>query len=138
MNLKHIPFAKLLGLTEGQGDFLFELTDDINYTNHLGTVAAAAQFSLAEFASGQWLLNTFPEIAPNVIPMLRKSEVKFKKPAYGRIRAKANVSKETQDEFLYIFNLHKRALIKIYIVLVNDNNEEVMNGVYEWFIQLKK
>ena len=138
MNLKHIPFAKLLGLTEGQGDFLFELTDDINYTNHLGTVAAAAQFSLAEFASGQWLLNTFPEIAPNVIPMLRKSEVKFKKPAHGRIRAKANVSKETQDEFLYIFNLHKRALIKIYIVLVNDNNEEVMNGVYEWFIQLKK
>ena len=138
MNLKHIPFAKLLGLTDGQGDFLFELTDDINYTNHLGTVAAAAQFSLAEFASGQWLLNTFPEIAPNVIPMLRKSEVKFKKPAHGRIRAKANVSQETQDEFLHIFNLHKRALIKIYIVLVNDNNEEVMNGVYEWFIQLKK
>lgn len=138
MNLKDIPFAKLLGLANGQGEFLFELTDDITYTNHLGTVAAAAQFSLAEFTSGQWLLNTFPDIAPNVIPMLRKSEVKFKKPAYGKIRAKAIVSKETQNEFLHVITLHKRALIKIYIVLVNDNNEEVMNGVYEWFIQLKK
>ena len=138
MNLKDIPFAKLLGLTDGQGEFLFELTDDITYTNHLGTVAAAAQFSLAEFTSGQWLLNTFPEIVPNVIPMLRKSEVKFKKPAYGRIRAKANVNKETQEEFLHVFKQNKRALIKINIILMNDGNEEVMNGVYEWFIQLKK
>ena len=138
MNLKDIPFAKLLELKESQGEFLFELIDDTTYTNHLGTVAAAAQFSLAEFTSGQWLLNTFPNIAPNVIPMLRKSEVKFKKPAYGRIRAKANVNRETQEEFLHVFNNHERGLIKINIVLVNDNNEEVMNGLYEWFIQLKK
>ena len=137
MNLKDIPFAKLLGLANGQGEFLFELTDDITYTNHLGTVAAAAQFSLAEFTSGQWLLNTFPDIAPNVIPMLRKSEVKFKKPAYGRIRAKANVNRETQEEFLHVFNQNKRALIKIEIDIVNDTSEKVMTGIYEWFIQLK-
>jgi acyl-coenzyme A thioesterase PaaI-like protein len=137
MNLKDIPFARLIGLTEGQEEFLFELTDDITYTNHLGTVAAAAQFSLAEFASGQWLINTFPDIAPNVIPMLRKSEVKFKKPAYGRIRAKANVNRETQEEFLHVFNQNKRALIKIEIDIVNDTSEKVMTGIYEWFIQLK-
>lgn len=137
MNLKDIPFAKLIGITEGHEEFLFELTDDITYTNHLGTVAAAAQFSLAEFASGQWLLNTFPEIAHNVIPMLRKSEVKFKKPAFGRVRAKAKVNRETKEEFIRVFNQNKRALIKIEIDVVNDSNEKVMTGIYEWFIQLK-
>jgi hypothetical protein len=37
-----------------------------------------------------------------------------------------------------VFKQNKRALIKINIILMNDGNEEVMNGVYEWFIQLKK
>jgi acyl-coenzyme A thioesterase PaaI-like protein len=137
MNLKDIPFARLIGLTEGQEGFLFELTDDITYTNHLGTVAAAAQFSLAEFASGQWLLNAFPDIAPNVIPMLRKSEVKFKKPAHGKIRAKAHVDEITQQTFIQELNQYNRALIKIEINIVNDTNEKVMSGIYEWFIQLK-
>jgi hypothetical protein len=137
MNLKDIPFAKLIGLTEGQGEFLFELTDDQIYTNHLGTVAAAAQFSLAEFASGQWLINSFPDIAPNVIPMLRKSEVKFKKPAHGKIRAKAKVDHISQQTFLQDLNQFNRALIKIEIDIVIDTNEIVMTGIYEWFIQLK-
>jgi hypothetical protein len=137
MNLKDIPFAKAIGLTESKEEFLFELTDDIVYTNHLGSVAAAAQFSLAEFTSGQWLLNTFPEIAPNVIPMLRKSEVKFKKPAHGKIRAKAHVEEIAQQTFLHELNQYNRALIKIEIDIVNDSNEKVMTGIYEWFIQLK-
>ena len=68
MNLKEIPFAKLLDVSDSTSGFLFELSDDEKYTNHLGTVAAAAQFSLAEFASGQWMINSFPDIATQVIP----------------------------------------------------------------------
>ncbi|MBP9689667.1 MAG: YiiD C-terminal domain-containing protein [Bacteroidia bacterium] len=137
MNLKDIPFAKTIGLTESNGEYLFELADDVGYTNHLGSVAAAAQFSLAEFTSGQWLLNSFSEIALNVVPMLRKSQVKFKKPAHGRIRAKANVDLFAQEVFLQELNQHKRALITIHVDIVNDNNEKVMTGIYEWFIQQK-
>ena len=78
-NLTQIPFAQLIKLQNSQGEYLFELANETIYTNHLGTVAAAAQFSLAEFASGQWLLNNFTDLADNTIPMLRKSEVKFKR-----------------------------------------------------------
>jgi acyl-coenzyme A thioesterase PaaI-like protein len=137
MNLKDIPFAKLLDISESNSEFLFELSDDEKYTNHLGTVAAAAQFSLAEFASGQWMLNSFPDIAPQVIPVLRKSEVKFRKPAIGRVRARAIVNDDTRQLFISELLLRKRALLKVLIELVNDDLEVVMSGTYEWFIQLQ-
>jgi acyl-coenzyme A thioesterase PaaI-like protein len=137
MNLKDIPFAKLLAVSDSTSEFLFELQDDEKYTNHLGTVAAAAQFSLAEFASGQWMINTFPEYASQVIPVLRKSEVKFKKPALGRVRARAIVDEDIRHLFITELTQRKRALVTILIELVNDDLEVVMSGTYEWFIQLK-
>lgn len=137
MNLKEIPFAKLLAISDSTSEFLFELSDDEKYTNHLGTVAAAAQFSLAEFASGQWLIHAFPEYATQVIPVLRKSEVKFRKPAMGRVRARAIVNDESRDQFLTDLTQRKRALVTIVIELVNDDLEIVMSGTYEWFIQLQ-
>lgn len=137
MNLKDIPFAKVLGVADSGEGFLFELANDEKYTNHLGTVAAAAQFSLAEFASGQWMINEFPDLAQQVIPVLRKSEVKFKKPAYGKVRAKASVPDEIKQKFITELTERKRALLDISVVVVNDNNEIVMHGTYEWFIQLK-
>jgi acyl-coenzyme A thioesterase PaaI-like protein len=137
MNLKDIPFAKLLDISESNSEFLFELSDDEKYTNHLGTVAAAAQFSLAEFASGQWMLNSFPDIATQVIPVLRKSDVKFRKPAIGRVRARAIVNEETRHQFISELMQRNRALLKVLIELVNDDSEVVMSGTYEWFIQLQ-
>ncbi len=137
MNLKEIPFAKLLAVSDSTSGFLFELSDNEKYTNHLGTVAAAAQFSLAEFASGQWLIHAFPEYATQVIPVLRKSEVKFRKPAIGRVRARAIVNEDTRDLFITELTQRKRALVTIVIELVNDDLEIVMSGTYEWFIQLK-
>jgi acyl-coenzyme A thioesterase PaaI-like protein len=137
MNLKDIPFAKLLDISESHSEFLFELSDNEKYTNHLGTVAAAAQFSLAEFASGQWMINAFPNLATQVIPVLRKSEVKFKKPAIGRVRARAIVSEETRNQFIDELTKRKRALVTVLIEIVNDDLEIVMSGTYEWFIQLK-
>jgi acyl-coenzyme A thioesterase PaaI-like protein len=113
------------------------LSDDEKYTNHLGTVAAAAQFSLAEFASGQWMLNSFPDIATQVIPVLRKSDVKFRKPAIGRVRARAIVNEETRNQFISELMQRNRALLKVLIELVNDDSEVVMSGTYEWFIQLQ-
>jgi acyl-coenzyme A thioesterase PaaI-like protein len=137
MNLKDIPFAKLLDISESNSEFLFELSDDEKYTNHLGTVAAAAQFSLAEFASGQWMLNSFPDIATQVIPVLRKSDVKFRKPAIGRVRARAIVNEDTRHQFISELMQRNRALLKVLIELVNDDSEVVMSGTYEWFIQLQ-
>jgi acyl-coenzyme A thioesterase PaaI-like protein len=136
MNLKDIPFAGMIRLSEAEGEYTFALDDDIAYTNHLGTVAAAAQFSLAEFTSGQWLLDTFPDLAQQAIPMLRKSSVKFKTPGKGRVRAKVQVSETTALEVRKQLTEKKRALCEIEVVVVNDEEKVIMIGIFEWFITL--
>lgn len=136
-NLTQIPFAQLIKLQNSQGEYLFELANETIYTNHLGTVAAAAQFSLAEFASGQWLLNNFTDLADNTIPMLRKSEVKFKTPGYGKIRAKASVADDLKQQTLNQLMQTKRALINIFVEVVDEQDKLIMQGHFEWYLQLK-
>lgn len=137
MNLTQIPFAKMIRLQEAEGDYTFCLPAHADYTNHLGTVAAAAQFSLAEFATGQWLLDTFPDLAEHVIPMLRTSEVKFKLPAKGRVRAKVIVPQESIAQVRNDLQMKKRALCSIPVQVINEEGQVVMNGNFEWILMLK-
>ena len=137
MNLTSIPFAKLIRLQEGEGDYLFCLAAHQDYTNHLGTVAAAAQFSLAEFASGQWLLYTFPDMAEQVVPMLRNSQVKFNQATTGRICAKVNVSKETELQVAAELKQLKRSKCTIPVKVMNDQGHVVMTGHFEWILMIK-
>ena len=137
MQLTTIPFAQMIRLQEGDGKYTFCLPAHSDYTNHLGTVAAAAQFSLAEFATGQWLLDTFPELAEQVIPMLRTSSVKFKQPAIGRVRAQVYASTEVADAVRTDLMQRKRALCSIPVKVVNDEEEVVMSGTFDWFLAMK-
>ncbi|TAE86869.1 MAG: DUF4442 domain-containing protein [Bacteroidetes bacterium] len=136
MNLKNIPFAEMIKLAEADGGYTFALNNEVAYTNHLGTVAAAAQFSLAEFTSGQWLLDTFPDLAQQAIPMLRKSSVKFKTPGKGRVRAKVQMSDTIAASVRKQLTEKKRALCEIEVVVVDDNEQIIMAGNFEWFIAL--
>ncbi len=137
MNLTSIPFAQMIRLQKGEGDYLFCLPAHQDYTNHLGTVAAAAQFSLAEFASGQWLLNTFPEWAEQVVPMLRNSQVKFNQATTGSIYAKVNVSKETELQVALELKQLKRSKCTIPVKVMNDQGHIVMSGNFEWILLMK-
>lgn len=137
MRLTSIPFAQMIRLQEGEGSYTLCLPAHAEYTNHLGTVAAAAQFSLAEFASGQWLLDTFPDLAEQVIPMLRTSAVKFKQPAIGKLRAQVIVSPEVEASVRTALIERKRTLCSILVNVVNDQDDVVMSGTYDWFLVMK-
>ena len=138
MNLHEIPFARLLKLEPGHDDqSILALPDSPEYLNHLGTVAAAAQFSLAEFTSGQWLLNTFPEWADKVIPVLRRSDVKFRKPAHGEIRATVPLANDAIPDLPGQLQNAKRALILVPVQLHDTAGQLVMEGNYEWFLALR-
>lgn len=136
MNLKNIPFAEMIKLANADGLYTFALNDEVAYTNHLGTVAAAAQFSLAEFTSGQWLLDTFPDLSQQAIPMLRKSSVKFKTPGKGRMRARVKATEPNATEVRKQLLEKKHALCAIEVVVVDDNEQITMTGNFEWFIAL--
>lgn len=137
MQLTNIPFARLIKLKHSQSCYVFELSALDEYTNHLGTVAAAAQFSLAEFTSGHWLLDTFPDLQHSIIPMLRKSDVKFKKPASGRIRARAIADEKMIEQIRNELSIRHRTICHIHVDVVNDDEEVVMSGNFEWFLQRK-
>ena len=53
MEVTNIPFAKTIGLKRN-GSGILELGFEDGLMNHVRTVAAAAQFSLAELASGEF------------------------------------------------------------------------------------
>lgn len=135
MKLHEIPFARLLALEPGEEEAcILALPDAPQYLNHLGTVAAAAQFSLAEFTSGQWLLNTYPEWADRVVPVLRRSEVRFRKPAQGRLSASVPTTPAAQPDLAQELETRGRALISIPVQVHDEQGVLVMEGSYEWFL----
>jgi len=80
MNVIEIPFVKKTGITKNEkGELELPFTTDTH--NHLETMHASAQFTLAETASGEFLQTLLPDLVGKVIPVLREAKVKFKKPA---------------------------------------------------------
>ena len=79
-----IPFNRQLGLVEAEDPkALLELPEGPQFLNHIGTIHAGALLSLADAASGEFLLRQFGAQS-GFIPVVRRLESKFRKPANGR------------------------------------------------------
>ena len=96
MNVLEIPFVKKVGISRNNNNL--ELAFTIDTHNHLETIHASAQFTLAETASGEYLQSLFPELAGKVIPILRDASVKFKKPAVKNIIAYPSITDELKEK----------------------------------------
>ena len=85
MDILSIPFHRLLNIERNLNDdeFIFQIEERPELHNHLGTFHACAQLSLAEATAGEYLQQQFPEIKDEVIPVIRKTEVKYAMPAKG-------------------------------------------------------
>lgn len=139
MHSEEIPFNKFVGLKVSEKvGVLLELPGDEQYCNHLGTVHASAQFALAEASSGEFLLITFPDLVDTTIPVVRDVEVKFRKPAYGKLYAKAECPKEEIDNLRA--QLEKRGFVRLQVkVYVIDEKEViVMKAKVDWVIQKRE
>ena len=134
MNVAEIPFNRYLGIADNAEGSL-ELPQSGDLRNHLGTVHASAQFSLAEAASGAFLQKRFPELEGKVVPMVRTSEIKFKKPANGTLRALASVSDEAADSFMGQFDKKGRGLISVSVDIQDTEGTVTATAKYDWFVQ---
>ena len=80
-----LPFNSFLGIeTASEEPQLLRLPAGAQYLNHLGTVHASAQLALAEASSGEFLLRALGSAA-GIVPVVRRLESKFRKPANGVI-----------------------------------------------------
>lgn len=91
--------------------------------------------TLAETASGECLLQTFPDLANSVIPLLREAKVKFRKPAEGPLTAQPSIEPSMREAFEQQFHKKGRGLVTVCVEVRNAEGEATCTGEYEWFVQ---
>jgi hypothetical protein len=70
----------------------------------------------------------------DIIPVVRNVEIKYRKPAVGKVFSKAKFQNTGKDEVLEFLNQGGRALLKLEVSLFDDENNSVMQSVFEWFL----
>jgi acyl-coenzyme A thioesterase PaaI-like protein len=135
MDITQVPFNRLIGLEAADADrgLLVGLPENLQYTNHLGTVHAGALLAVAEAGSGAFLLQQFGEQA-GVVPVVRRIEAKFRQPALGRVAARAVVPPEEVARWSGELTAKGRVLAAIPVEVVDAAGVVVMSAVVEWFI----
>jgi len=130
-----LPFNRFLGLEPAAPDsgFLVSLPGLPQYTNHLGTVHASALLAVAEAGSGELLLRHFVDVS-GYVPVVRRLEAKFRKPAASRISARASVAAGEFERLKRDLELKGRAQISVDVEVVDEGGVVVLDAVVEWFI----
>ena len=133
MKASDIPFAKYVGINEDNGTLSLDFKD--NLLNHVKTIHASAQFTLAETDSGIYLQKLFPEFKGKVVPLLREAKIKYKKPALETITAHSSVSQEEIEKFKNIFDKKKRGTITVTVDIKDINQVITSQATFTWFVQ---
>jgi hypothetical protein len=76
MNITEVPFVKKVGIHKA-ADGESELPFSSDVQNHLQTICAGAQYTLAESSSAELLQSLFPELVGKVIPVIRETKIKY-------------------------------------------------------------
>lgn len=113
------------------------LEDRNELKNHLNTVHASAQLALAEASGGEFLLAQFNEIKNQVIPVIRRTEVKYHKPGNGTLFTKCEFLDGDSNLFLKLFCKNNRVIVKVKVTVFNDLEKLITTAIFEWFITKK-
>ena len=132
MDVTELPFNKLIGLKLDDGCVAIEPLG--HHANHVGTVHATVIYGAAEAASGQCLVQKFPDLAATGFIVLRGSTVKYRRPASldAPLMAKGDVTKDAADKFRSQFESRGRSAIAVSVV-VTQASVEVFTGTFSWF-----
>jgi hypothetical protein len=134
INVLEIPFNSFIGIRKSsEPSEIFQLPAGNQYLNHLQTVHASAQIALAEASSGEFLLRAMGSSA-GYVPVVRRIESKFRKPAKGAIRAKSLTPPEALDQLRRDLAAKGRATIRVEIELYDESDNHTLSAGIEWFI----
>jgi acyl-coenzyme A thioesterase PaaI-like protein len=135
MKILEIPFHQHLSLIPSEkSEYIFQLKEKPEHLNHLGTIHACVQLTLAEASSGEFLRLQFQEIQDQLIPVVRKTEAKYQRPAQGILRAKASFIEHEKEEYIRILNEKKRVIIPVRVEIIDENDVKNLTVVFDWFI----
>jgi acyl-coenzyme A thioesterase PaaI-like protein len=133
VSIESIPFVQHVGVVQADNNLCLEPQPHLH--NHLNTLHASAQFALAETSSGALLQELFPELAGNVIPVLRDSQMKFRKPATTKVTAYPAVEPPAREKFQAQFARKGRAIIPVKVDVKDNDGNVTATATFVWFIQ---
>ena len=133
-SVTELPFNSFLGIeATSEAAQLLRLPAGAQYLNHLGTVHASAQLALAEASSGEFLLRALGSIA-GVVPIVRRLEAKFRKPANGAITSRVTTPQDALDQFRAELAAKGRGLISVTVELHDESGAHTLSATVEWFM----
>ncbi len=133
MEVTKLPYNKFLGL-EIHGDAGLALPDDSRYTNHLGTVHAGALCSLPAAGSGQFLLECVDGEPNAVVAVLRRADIKSKRPGRGRVLSRCQCAPDELEALQESLASRGRAGVTVQVELVDADDSVVALSDFHWLI----
>ena len=135
MDVTQLPFNRLIGLELADSDSggLVRLPDGPQYKNHLGTVHAGALLAVAEAGTGAFLSQQFGD-STEFVPVVRKVEMKFRRPASGAVYARCKVQPDAVIRWSDELATRGRVSAEISVEVVDATGVAAAAGVVEWFI----
>jgi len=135
MDVTQLPFNRLIGLELAAADsgLLVGLPDGPQYTNHLGTVHASALVAVAEAGSGAFLVRHLGTRV-GLVPVVRRLESKFRKPASGGVWARAAVAPDEVARWSAELASRGRVSATVPVEVVDTAGSVVLSTVVYWFI----
>ena len=137
MHVTDLGINKALGMQlalPGNGHIL-EMPETPLLLNHVGSVHASVQFALAEACSGEFLLRYLGDTQSQFFAVLRTSDVKFRKPAHGALRASARFAEGVADTLSAELTARGRVLASVLVEVADAQGVITMTGQYDWFLQ---
>jgi acyl-coenzyme A thioesterase PaaI-like protein len=131
-----LAYNQALGVIDAPpgAEHLLELPFAPHIHNHLGTVHAAAQFSLAEAASAECLQRHFGAAVGEVFAVVRGVEAAYRRPGTGDLLAFGRPDDATRDTLLGELAGRGRAKAVILIDLKDRAGTLTFHAQFEWFI----
>ena len=138
MDVLAIPFHRFLNIEKHSGDdYIFEAKERPEYLNHLQTIHACVQLSLAEASSGEFLLQQFEELKTEVIPVIRKTEARYHRPAIGTLYSRASFLSSNKAEILDELKNKNRTITQIRVEILDNSHSKVLTAIFDWFLKMK-
>lgn len=136
MHVTDLAINKIMGMqlaADGQAHLL-ELPESPLLLNHVGSLHAGVQFSLAEACSGEFLLRHFGDPS-QLFAVLRTAQVKFRRPAHGALRASARFVEKSAEALADELASLRGTLASVLVEVADANGVVTMSGQYEWFLR---